>query len=107
MLWQDTSPWKQDKRALIEATAYGKKIRVCASPQAGALGSAMHASVASGYYKTLSDATKVMAKLKDTIYTPHPEHTAIYEKLYAEYITLAEYFTKENQVMKRLLHMRK
>jgi len=91
----------------IYADVCGRNIRVCASPQAGALGSAMHASVASGYYKNLSDAAKVMAKLKDVVYRPIPEHTAVYEKLYAEYITLAEYFTKENQVMKRLMELRK
>ncbi len=90
----------------IYADVCGKEIRVCGSPQAGALGSAMHAAVSAGYFKNLDEAAPVMAKLKDVVYRPIPAHTEVYEKLYSEYITLAEYFTKENQVMKRLLNMR-
>lgn len=44
-----------------------------------------------------------MGNLKDTVYTPIPENSAVYDKLYAEYEKLHDYFGRgENDVMKRL-----
>ncbi len=44
-----------------------------------------------------------MGALKDIVYKPIPENQAIYEKLYAEYVILHDYFGRgENDVMKRL-----
>jgi L-ribulokinase len=44
-----------------------------------------------------------MAHLKEEIYTAIPENQAIYEKLYAEYLILHDYFGRgANDVMKRL-----
>jgi L-ribulokinase len=134
-------------RALIEATAYGKRmiietfkengvpihelyaaggiaekdammmqiyadvtnmeIRISASSQTPALGSAMFGAVAAGKekggYDSIVDAAKVMGKVKDIVYKPIAENVAVYDKLYAEYKTLHDYFGRgENDVMKRL-----
>ena len=40
--------------------------------------------------------------LKDFSYQPVAENSAVYNKLYDEYVTLCEYFAKKNHVMKRL-----
>jgi L-ribulokinase len=44
-----------------------------------------------------------MAHLRDEAYTPNPAAKAVYDKLYAEYVTLHDYFGRgANDVMKRL-----
>ena len=44
-----------------------------------------------------------MAHLKEEKYTPDPENQKVYEKLYAEYVLLHDYFGRgSNDVMKRL-----
>ena len=41
------------------------------------------------------------------IYRPIPEHEAIYDRLYLEYVRLYDYFGRgENDVMKRLKQIR-
>jgi L-ribulokinase len=91
----------------IYADVTGLPIRVSASKQTPALGSAMFGAVAAGKaaggYDSIYDAAKVMAHLKDVVYTAIPENQAVYEKLYAEYLILHDYFGRgENDVMKRL-----
>ncbi len=100
-------PEKNKLLMQIYADVIGLPIRVSASKQTPALGSAMFGAVAAGKtaggYDSIYDAAKVMAHLKDVIYTANPENQAIYEKLYAEYILLHDYFGRgENDVMKRL-----
>ena len=86
----------------IYADVLGQEITVAKSRQAGALGSAVFAAVSSGYFATLPEAAAVMAEKCDTVYRPNPEHTAKYEKQYAEYKTLCDYFGRGgNDVMKR------
>lgn len=139
-------------RALIEATAYGKRmivdtfkengvpithlyaaggiaekdammmqiysdvtnmeIRISASAQTPALGSAMFGAVAAGSsnggYDSIIDAAKVMGKVKDIVYRPIPENVAVYDKLYAEYKQLHDYFGRgDNDVLKRLKTLKK
>lgn len=49
-----------------------------------------------------------MGKLKDTVYTPNPACTDIYDRLYMEYETLHDYFGRGgNDVMKRLKAIKK
>ena len=56
-----------------------------------------------GGYNSIYDAAKVMANLKDEVYAPDPKAQKIYEKLYAEYVILHDYFGRgANDVMKRL-----
>ena len=90
----------------IYADVTGKEIRLSGSSQAPALGSAMFGAVAGGYFKNMDDCAKVLAKVKDTVYRPIPENSRIYDKLYAEYKILYNYFGKENNCMKRLKKVR-
>ncbi|MBI4790876.1 MAG: ribulokinase [Chloroflexi bacterium] len=91
----------------IYADATGLTFRIPETHQAGALGSAMHGAVAAGAaaggYNSIVEAARHMARLRDECYSPIPEHTAVYDRLYAEYVTLHDYFGRgENDVMKRL-----
>ncbi len=95
----------------IYADVTGREMKVAASQQAGALGSAMFGAVASGSeaggYDTIFEAAKHMAHLKDEKYTPIPEHKAVYDRLFEEYVRLYDYFGRgENDVMKRLKRLR-
>jgi L-ribulokinase len=56
-----------------------------------------------GGYDTIVEAAKQMAHLRDEAYTPNPAAKAVYNRLYAEYVTLHDYFGRgANDVMKRL-----
>jgi len=89
----------------------GREFRIARSAQTCALGSAMHAAVAAGReaggYDSIDQAAAAMAGVRDKTYTPDPEAHAVYEKLYAEYETLHDYFGRgANEVMKRLKAMK-
>lgn len=89
----------------------GMEIKISGSPQAPALGSAIFgaavAGSAAGGYDNVFEASRVMGKLSDRVYKPIAENTKIYEKLYAEYEKLHDYFGRgENDVMKRLRKIR-
>jgi len=100
-------PEKNKLLMQIYADVIGRPFRISASQQAPALGSAMFGAVAAGKaaggYKSIYEAAKVMAHLKDVTYVPNPESQKVYESLYAEYVTLHDYFGRGgNDVMKRL-----
>jgi len=85
----------------------GRKIRISASPHTPAFGSAMFGAVAAGKsgggYDNIFDAAKNMAHLKEECFSPNREYHELYEKIYAEYDRLHDYFGRgENEVMKRL-----
>jgi L-ribulokinase len=89
------------------ADVIGLPIKVSASQQTSALGSAMFGAVAAGKvaggYDSIYEAARVMAHLKDEIYVPNPENQRVYQSLYSEYVTLHDYFGRGgNDVMKRL-----
>jgi L-ribulokinase len=100
-------PEKNKVLMQIYADVIGLPIHVSASKQTPALGSAMFGAVAAGKnaggYDSIYEAAKHMAHLKDEVYTPIPENQAIYDRLYAEYLMLHDYFGRgANDVMKRL-----
>jgi L-ribulokinase len=100
-------PEKNKLLMQIYADVTGREFKVGASSQAGALGSAMFGAVAAGKaaggYDSIFEAAKHMAHLKDEIYHPNPENTRVYDRLYAEYLRLHDYFGRgENNVMKTL-----
>ena len=77
------------------------------SVQGAALGAARFGAVAAGAarggYDSLTEAGTRMGKLKDVVYTPVEAHAAVYDRLYAEYDRLHDYFGRgENDVLKRL-----
>jgi L-ribulokinase len=95
----------------IYADVTNMEIRIAASSQAPAVGSAMFAAVAAGKarggYDTIFDAAKEMGRVLDRVYKPIPANVALYEKLYREYEILHDYFGRgANDVMKRLKAMR-
>lgn len=99
-----------EKNALmmqIYADVTGREIFISDSPQTVALGSAMFGAVAAGAakggYDSIFEAAKVMPKIKAETFKPIAENKAAYEKLYAEYKILHDYFGRgANDVMKRL-----
>ncbi|MGZ6387915.1 MAG: ribulokinase [Ktedonobacterales bacterium] len=99
-----------EKNALlvqIYADVTGKPIALSGSPQAPALGSAMHAAVAAGCHPSIRAAAEVMGKLKPGVVTPIPAHQRVYEQLYADYAILYDHFGRgANDVMKRLKRLR-
>lgn len=91
----------------IYADVTGRPIKVARTHQGGALGSAMHGAVAAGAaaggYDTIVEAARCMAGLRDDQYVPNPAAGQVYDQLYAEYVTLHDYFGRgANDVMKRL-----
>ncbi len=101
-------PEKNQLLMQIYADVIGLPIKVSASQQTSALGAAMFGAVAAGQatggYNSIYDAAKVMAHLKkDEMYIPNPDNLSVYELLFAEYVTLHDYFGRGgNSVMKRL-----
>jgi L-ribulokinase len=104
-------PEKNKLLMQIYADVTGCPIKISASQQTPALGSAMFGAVAAGKalggYDSIYDAAKVMAHLKDEMYVPIPENQKAYEPLYAEYVILHDFFGRGgNDVMKRLKEIR-
>jgi L-ribulokinase len=91
----------------IYADVTGRPIAVAGTHQGGALGSAMHGAVAAGRsaggYDDITEAASRMARLRGERYTPNPAAKRVYDRLFAEYVTLHDYFGRgANDVMKRL-----
>ncbi|HHW48557.1 MAG TPA: ribulokinase, partial [Clostridiaceae bacterium] len=96
----------------IYSDVTNREIRIAASPQTPALGSAMFGAVAAGKekggYDSIVEAAKYMAKVKDKVYKPDSQNVEVYDKLYAEYKLLHDYFGRGgNDVMKRLKNIKK
>jgi L-ribulokinase len=101
-------PEKNPLLMQIYADVTDREIKLAGSPQAPALGSAMHAAVAAGVYPDIQAAAQKMGKLKDEVVRPIAANKAVYDQLYAEYKTLYDYFGRgTNDVMKRLKRIRR
>lgn len=86
---------------------FGKEIRIVASQNGAALGSAIFAASASGGM-TLEEAAKKIGRTKEGSFKPNPENKLLYDALYREYCTLHDYFGRGiNPVMKTLKALRK
>jgi L-ribulokinase len=95
----------------IYADVTGLPIKVSASRQTPALGSAMFGAVAAGAaaggYDSIYEAARQMARLKDEDYRPNPKHQAVYSEIFADYLRLHDYLGRgDNDVLKRLRRMR-
>lgn len=96
----------------IYADVINMPVKIAGSEQGPALGSAIFASVAAGQkaggYNSIFEAARAMGRIRDTVYQPIPENVAIYDKLFAEYRILHDYFGRgDNDVMKRLKDLKK
>ena len=83
---------KDEMMMQIYADVLGREIRIAASTQAGALGSAIYASVAAGIYSDVKTAAEKLAKPDLKVYKPNEENHKAYSKLYTEYKKLHDYF---------------
>lgn len=100
-------PQKNRLLMQIYADVTNREIKVAASKQTPALGAAMFGAVAAGAakggYDNIVDAAQKMARVREESFKPIPENAAVYEKLYAEYNLLHDYYGRgANDVMKRL-----
>ena len=83
-------------------------ISVIGSDQGPALGSAIHAAVASGAYPDIRAAAMAMGRVERAAYIPDGRRAAVYDQLYAEYSALHDYFGRgANDVMHRLRVIRR
>ena len=94
----------------IYADVTNREIFIGASDQCPALGSAIYGAVAAGAtkggYDSIAEAAAKMGRVEKKSYRPIPEHAALYDKLYHEFLTLHDYFGRGvNDVMKRLHHI--
>ena len=104
-------PEKNKMLMQIYADVTGRNFKISAAKQTPALGSAMFGAVAAGRraggYDTVFEAARHMARLKDEMYQPIPANQKIYDRLFAEYVRLHDYFGRgENNVMKTLKQIR-
>jgi L-ribulokinase len=92
----------------VYADVLGMAVATCASEQAPALGSAIHAAVAAGAYPDVRAAGDAMGGRGPVTYRPDPAAAAVYDRLYAEYARLHDYFGRGgSDVMRRLNSLRK
>ncbi len=104
-------PEKNKLLMQIYADVTGRELKVTASKQTPALGSAMFGAVAAGKaaggYDSIFDAAQKMAGIKKETFKPNPAAQKVYNQLYADYVTLHDYLGRgANDVMKRLKQIR-
>jgi L-ribulokinase len=92
----------------IYADVTNLPLRTIGSEQGPALGSAMHAAVAAGAYPDIRAAAEAMGADDGETYLPVESNVEAYERLYAEYHELHDYFGRGgNDVMHRLRAIRR
>ncbi len=101
-------PEKNHLLMQIYADVTGREIKIARQPlTCPALGSAMHGAVAAGRaaggYDNIFEAARKMAHLQKGSYRPRKKAHEVYDRIFAEYRTLHDYFGRgANDVMKRL-----
>src|SRR5215510_4253374 len=91
----------------IYADVTRRPLSLIRSAQGPALGSAIHAAVAAGAYPDVPAAAAAMGSMHSAVYTPDPASAAVYDELYAEYVTLHDYFGRgANEVLHQLRALR-
>ena len=91
----------------VYADVLHRPVNVIGSEQGGALGSAIHAAVASGCYPDIHAASERMGRIQRALYTPDPDRARAYDLLYAEYRELHDHFGRGgSSVMHRLRALR-
>jgi L-ribulokinase len=99
---------KDEMMMQIYADVLQRPIRIAGTTQACARGAAIMAAVAADCYNDLNEACNALAIPDYCIYYPDEANRAAYEKLFAEYKVLHDYFgTGINRVMERLTEMKR
>jgi L-ribulokinase len=86
---------KNDLLMQIYADVLNRDIRIAGSGQAAALGSAIYAAVAAGYYPSVKDAAAHMAPPDIKKFTPIADHVQAYDRLYSKYKRLHDTFGRQ------------
>ncbi|MEV4564054.1 ribulokinase [Nonomuraea sp. NPDC049419] len=76
----------------VYADVLRRPLSVIGSDQGPALGSAIHAAVAAGAYPSIEEAAAAMGKRTERAYEPDPARADAYDRLYAEYRRLHDFF---------------
>ncbi len=98
-------PQKDPFTMQLFADVLKKEIRIAGTTQLPALSGAIYAAASAGI--PLDTAMENMSSLSDKIYRPNPEASAVYDRLFAEYERLYDYFGRgHNNVMKELKNIR-
>jgi L-ribulokinase len=79
----------------VSADVLNMPIKVVASEQAVALGSAMAAATASGLYPTIEAAQQAMGSGFELVYQPNPANAVQYQKIYNKYSKLCDFVEHE------------
>ncbi len=79
----------------VSADVLNMPIKVVASEQAVALGSAMAAATACGLYPTIEAAQQAMGSGFELIYNPIPENATKYQVIYDKYSKLCDFVERE------------
>lgn len=99
-----------EKNALVRqiyADVLGKPLYLAGSPQAPALGSAIHAAVAAGLYPDIPSASRALGKRHAQPVLPDARHTMTYATLYQTYRHLYDTFGRTApSLMATLKHLR-
>ena len=100
-------PYKNKLLMQIFADVTGRTIKVARSEQTCALGSAMFGALAAGRkgggFDTIEQAARKMAGVRKEVFRPSKPSQRVYDRLYAEYERLHDYFGRgTNPVMKTL-----
>jgi L-ribulokinase len=91
----------------IYADVTRRPLSLIGSAQGPAQGSAIHAAVAAGAYPDVPAAAAAMGSCTRGVYAPDPASAGVYDQLYAEYVTLHDYFGRgANEVLHRLRALR-
>ncbi|GAA3584028.1 ribulokinase [Nonomuraea rosea] len=76
----------------VYADVLRRPLSVIGSDQGPALGSAIHAAVAAGAYPGIEEAAAAMGKRTEAAYVPDQASADAYDRLYAEYRRLHDFF---------------
>lgn len=76
----------------VYADVLRRPLSVIGSDQGPALGSAIHAAVAAGAYPGIQEAAAAMGKRTEAAYVPDEASADAYDRLYAEYHRLHDFF---------------
>jgi L-ribulokinase len=87
----------------IYADVLQRPIEVAAAEQTSALGAAMWAAVAGGVHNDIHVAAKRMVRPAKAVFRPNRRYAEIYDRLYAEYSRLHDYFGRDAASPMRVL----
>lgn len=104
-------PLKDPLMMQIYADVLGMPVHIAAAAQGPAVGSAILAAVAAGRERSgfgeVGEAVRALGKLSGDVYVPNPEAAAVYDRLFAEYREVHDFFGRGGSgVMHRLRAIR-